>query len=96
MNVLEGLYASNGNFRVQKELNYGISPRQLRRLFDEYIGFSPKAFAKIIQLQHAVQHITDPDYSYFDSGFYDQAHYIREMKAFSGLTPHKLRRELSW
>lgn len=90
LNVLDRIYLENGNLRLEKERRHGISPRQLRRVFDAYIGFSPKAFSRIVQLQHAVQGLRRKDYSWFDSGFYDQAHFIREIKGFTGMTPRQL------
>jgi hypothetical protein len=94
LNALQAVYQTNGHLRTEKDLNVGLCARQLRRVFDQYLGFSPKDFSKIVQLQHAVQRIHRPDYSYFDSGFYDQAHFIREIKAFTGLNPLKLKKAL--
>jgi len=88
------VYQTNGQLRTEKDLNFGLCARQLRRVFDQYLGFSPKDFSKIVQLQHAVQRMHRPDYSYFDSGFYDQSHFIREIKAFTGLNPLKLKKAL--
>ena len=41
-----------GNLNVQRDLKAGISPRQLRRIFEFYIGDTPKAFCKVVRFQH--------------------------------------------
>lgn len=91
LTVLDRIYHQKGNLRIEKDLNCGVSPRQLRRMFDEYIGFSPKEFAKIVQIQTAIQGIQHADFSFYDMGFYDQAHFIKEIKGFTGLNPTQLK-----
>lgn len=91
LTVLDHIYNQNGHLRIEKDLNCGVSPRQLRRLFDEYIGFSPKEFAKIVQVQTAIQQIQHAHFSFYDMGFYDQAHFIREIKGFTGFNPTQLK-----
>jgi AraC-like DNA-binding protein len=71
----------------------GGTERQLQRKFEEQIGISPKRYAGITRLQYALKMLRrkSPDMSLAgiacDSGFFDQAHLIREMKNLSGLTP---------
>ncbi len=82
---------NGGLVNVEKDLNSGISPRQLRRLFGQYIGDSAKTFSQVVRFQHILNAIDDVDLRenklYFDAGYYDQAHFIREFKNFYGLTP---------
>lgn len=93
-NILHAIYLQNGALKVEKELNFGFCSRQLRRVSENYLGFSPKFFSKIVQMQHAVKGLLRPDYSCYDSGFYDQAHFIREIKAFTGLNPTALKKKM--
>ena len=72
-------------------LDCGISLRTLQRKFRESVGVSPKYFARIMRfqqslfyLQKGLENITTISY---DLGYFDQAHFIHEFKAFSGLTP---------
>ncbi|MNR03044.1 DNA-binding transcriptional activator FeaR [compost metagenome] len=70
-----------------------ISERQLERKFKENIGISPKYFSNIIRLQFFLKlyrttsvkkNLTEIAY---ESGYYDQAHFIREFRKRVGLSP---------
>ena len=71
----------------------GTTERQLQRKFEEHIGISPKRYAGITRMQYALRMLRkrSGDLSLAgiacESGFFDQAHLIREMKGLSGLTP---------
>lgn len=71
----------------------GVTERQLQRRFAEHIGISPKRYAGIARMQHALKMLRKMPLTgsfagvAYDSGFCDQAHLIREMKNLSGLTP---------
>ena len=69
-----------------------ISERQLQRIFKSNLGVSPKSYIQIIRFRKICQALQNrPDVSYhdlaFDFGYADQAHFIRDFKAFSGKTP---------
>lgn len=87
-----------GALHVEKDLDTGISPRQLRRLFEFYIGDTPKAFSKIVRFQSLLQghpsaQLLREQKLFFDAGYYDQAHFIKEFKSLYGDTPaHALRK----
>ena len=83
---------SQGIINVEKELNTGISPRQLRRLFTYYIGDTPKTFCKVVRFQNILQakpsrQSLRKNKLFFDLGYYDQAHFIKDFKHLYGLTP---------
>lgn len=83
-----------GNIIIEKELDTGLSPRQLRRLFDFYIGDSPKAFSKVIRFQTVLNQNPTLDgirenKIYFDLGYFDQSHFIKDFKNFYGLPPSR-------
>jgi len=69
-----------------------ISNRYLQKMFLERIGVSPKFFIRITRFQHALQHLAKyrtvslTDLAY-QAGYYDQAHFIREFKEFTGTSP---------
>lgn len=71
----------------------GVTERQLQRKFEEQIGISPKRYAGITRMQYALRMLrkksTDLSLAGIacESGFFDQAHLIRELKNLSGLTP---------
>lgn len=94
-NALDIIFRRNGIVNIEKDLDTGISSRQLRRLFQHYLGDSAKAFSNIVRFQHVVRHnlLNEGSHEkhFLDMGFYDQAHFIKEFKAFYGLTPGKLK-----
>lgn len=92
LSSLEKIYRQRGRIPVEKSLSEGMSPRQLRRFFDTYIGFSPKTFSRIVRFQSVLAAMRrDPQNDWnslcFDFGYYDQAHFIHEFKEFYGLPP---------
>lgn len=70
----------------------GYSQKHLINLFKDNVGLTPKGFLKIIRFQKAIAEIAAvknakwTDIAY-ESGYYDQAHFINDFKAFSGFTP---------
>jgi AraC-like DNA-binding protein len=74
----------------------GISRRQLERVFLDHVGLPPKLFLRIIRFQEALGALRDrpprPDWARVavEHGFYDQAHFIRDFRAFAGATPGAL------
>lgn len=75
---------------VQTALN--LSERSLERLIKQHVGISPKAFSRITRFQSALQalrqhdgrNLTDLAYQH---DYFDQSHYIREFKTFTGMNP---------
>lgn len=93
-NAIEIILKEYGALNVETDLNTGISPRQLRRLFEYYVGDTPKVFSKVVRFQNILR--AKPSTQslrrnklFFDSGYYDQAHFIKEFKTFYGITPGK-------
>lgn len=77
----------------------GLSPRQIARLTNKYYGAPPKLLArKYRALRCSARIALDQDGWQIlceEAGFYDQSHFIREIKHFIGLTPHQLQTEPS-
>ena len=70
---------------------YGISSRYLQKLFLQYTGLTPKLYSKINRFQNSLRLVTKKDASLtsiaYDCGYFDQSHFIREFKSFTGYTP---------
>jgi len=69
-----------------------ISNRGLQKLFKKHIGMSPAYYRKIIRFNKAVQLlINDFDNSLTQvshaSGYFDQAHFIKDFREFGGISP---------
>nr|WP_245243829.1 helix-turn-helix domain-containing protein [Mariniflexile gromovii] len=93
-NAIHVILQQQGVLNIQKDLNVGISSRQLRRLFDLYIGTTPKSFSKVVRFQNILRakpssKSLKENKLFYDSGYYDQAHFIKEFKTFYGVTPTK-------
>lgn len=92
--ALQIIFTNFGVVDIEHDLDTGISPRQLRRLFDFYIGDSAKTFSKVVRFQHILRakpssQSLRQNKLFFDVGYYDQAHFIKEFKNFYGVTPGK-------
>jgi AraC-like DNA-binding protein len=92
--ALDLILKNYGVLNIEKDLNTGISPRQLRRLFAFYVGDSAKTFSKVVRFQNILRakpssQSLRKNKLFFDSGYYDQAHFIKEFKHFYGVTPSK-------
>jgi len=85
--ALQRILQNGGNTLVEKELDTGISSRQLRRLFRFYTGDSAKTFSQVVRFQYFLQSRQYTDKAFFDAGYYDQAHFIKEFRNFYGTTP---------
>lgn len=91
LTALALIHKSKGNIRI-KDLAQQLhtSPSPLEKRFRAAVGASPKKFASIVRLKHVLQQypaagsLTELGY---EAGFYDQAHFIKEFKAFTGDTP---------
>lgn len=73
---------------------YNVSAGHLERLFKCTIGVSPKKFQRIIRFRKALQLLNHAKYSQLTSVCYqlnynDQSHFIKDFKAFSGMTPYE-------
>ena len=74
--------------------HYNLSARKLERLYDKYIGISPKTYATLNRFQDSVNHLLHNDYQKlsdiaFGNGYFDQMHFIKDFKRFAGNTPGK-------
>jgi len=67
----------------------GFSVRTITRWFTDEIGMPPKRLARVARFHHALAglHGARSSRFYLDAGYYDQAHFIREFKEFTGMTP---------
>jgi AraC-like DNA-binding protein len=76
----------------------GLSTRQLHRQYQNRFGISPKTYFSILRFIHAKNLLStclDMELSEIalKSNYYDQAHFIKEFKRFSGFTPSVYRKK---
>jgi AraC-like DNA-binding protein len=70
----------------------GWSQRRLIEMFRNEVGMTPKLFSRIVRFQHVVRKVhLQPEVDWadiaVDCGYYDQAHFIHDFRAFSGFSP---------
>lgn len=84
------LYKQKGNISV-KELSEKVSwsSRQINRYFNQQFGFSLKTFSNILKCKSSYRDIANGQLSPTQD-YYDQAHYIKEVKRYTGNTPKEL------
>lgn len=71
---------------------FNLSERQFERKFKEYSGLSPKRFMRIVRFAKACDHYGDSHETSLteialNCGYYDQSHFIKDFKTFSGYEP---------
>jgi AraC-like DNA-binding protein len=91
--TVETIMTANGQIPVDelsKQIN--LNRRQLLRKFSSTIGLSPKQLSRTIRLQAALKMLLNDQFSNlaelaYENEYYDQAHFIKEFKEFTGSTP---------
>jgi AraC-like DNA-binding protein len=73
---------------------FGCSKRTIQRLFDKYVGVTPKWVIQRYRLHEAAMQMEKgliPDWAKLsvDLGYYDQAHFIKDFKAVLGRSPEE-------
>jgi len=93
--TLDLLAGTHGMMRVQElAAHLGYTKRYLDRLFQEHVGVSPKSLASILRFQEVyqgwMQHQSPPFFrDQWPAYYYDQSHFIKEFKRFTGFTPQQ-------
>lgn len=77
----------------------GVSERNLRRVFAQVVGMSPKAYARLSRFHRAhraarASQTVDWAAIAIEQGYCDQAHMIAEFRQLTGVTPAALLREV--
>lgn len=91
LSALELIYQSKGTIRIHElaeKLNTSQSP--LEKRFRKVVGASPKKFASLVRLNTIVknpQNIGTLTEKGYEAGYFDQSHFIRDFKSFTGETP---------
>ena len=91
---------SGGNVAVADLVDEtGHTRKHLAAVFKDQVGMSPKAVARLVRFQRALAALRSGRQQNLaqlalDLGYYDQPHFTREFRGFSGMTPGEcLRRQ---
>ncbi|MDP5240711.1 helix-turn-helix domain-containing protein [Uliginosibacterium sp. 31-16] len=73
----------------------GLSLRQFERVFTSTYGVTPKFFARVARLQRvarklALEPTSSAALSALDAGFFDQSHFVHELRKLADLSPAEL------
>ena len=91
--IVGTLIAGRGITKVDDVVSLtGINKRNLQRLFNEYVGVSPKWVVMRYRVQEAADRLAGGEYVdlprlALEMGYFDQAHFIRDFKSIVGLSP---------
>ncbi|MEO5760779.1 MAG: helix-turn-helix domain-containing protein [Vicinamibacteria bacterium] len=77
---------------------FHLSGRQFRRRFEFAVGLPPKRFSRLVRFQRVFEQQREGDARAWsevalDCGYYDQAHFNRDFKAFAGVRPKDIMRD---
>ncbi len=73
--------------KISEEISW--SNRQINRYFNTTLGISLKEFLDIIRFRKNFNNISEGKL-YPESEYFDQSHFIKEIKKYSGVTPTEL------
>lgn len=84
------IYSSNGALTV-KELSEKVywSSRQINRYFNQQFGISLKLYCNLLRFSASFKQLREGKL-FPEQNYTDQAHFIREIKKFSGVAPGEL------
>ncbi|WP_300602078.1 helix-turn-helix domain-containing protein [Niabella sp.] len=91
--TVEMILSANGQYSVDQLCGQlQVNRRQLERKFASLIGISPKQFSRIIRMQAMLRLLLNKQYDSltslaYEGDYYDQAHFIKDFRAFTGKTP---------
>ncbi|HWQ80156.1 MAG TPA: helix-turn-helix domain-containing protein [Anaerovoracaceae bacterium] len=88
---IDKIYRQNGNVKVSDlSRETGFSERYIGKLFDRWVGISPKLYAEIMRFQFSLEKLKELEHkeggilldTALDSGFFDHAHMNRCYQRF--------------
>jgi AraC-like DNA-binding protein len=91
--TVETILTANGQLSVgELSKQNNINRRQLVRKFSSAIGLSPKQLSKTVRLQATLKTLLTKEVTSltdlaYENEYFDQAHFIKDFKEFTGLTP---------
>ena len=88
--LFELIYSSRGTCSV-KDLSDAVfwNSRQINRYFNQQFGMPLKTYCNILRFKASLSHLRE-GILYPEENFADQAHFIKDVKKFSGVVPSEL------
>ena len=89
--VFELLFTTNGAIKIRELSEKSFwSSRQINRYFNSNYGLSAKQYANILKVFSTYQDLANGSL-YPQSEYFDQSHFIKEIKKYTGTSPKDLR-----
>lgn len=91
--TIDTMLLTRGTVSIKEMLKDNASQRRkLERKFKDQVGISPKQLCKVIRLQSVLEMMLNQQperlsHIAYDSEYYDQAHFTKDFKEFTGMTP---------
>lgn len=91
--TIDAIFLTKGSAPINRILKDEVSKRrQLERKFVKQVGLSPKQLGRVIRLQTALKMLLNQQSESltkiaYESEYYDQAHFIKDFKEFTGTNP---------
>ncbi|MEO5627095.1 MAG: AraC family transcriptional regulator [Dokdonella sp.] len=98
-NIVAIIEADRSILRVDDVVSrHGLNKRALQRLFNNYVGVSPKWVINRYRLHEAIEQLAagkpvDWTALALELGYFDQAHFIRDFRGLVGRTPGQYARD---
>lgn len=90
-NCLSMIHQTQGRISVTElSKRHHLSIRQLQRYFKDHFDIAPKQFISIIRFKYFYKEnflLKTSLYDYHDFGYYDQAHFIKDFRRRTGVSP---------
>ena len=97
---LRFIHQNRSSLQVKDVLDYvHLSERQFERRFMQTVGLSPQSYIRVKRFHEAIRLIKTRQFERLTDiacalNYSDQSHFIRDIKAFSGMTPTSLAQKM--
>ncbi len=87
------------NFSLQELADMlEVSRREVQRIFKQFVGVTPNTFLRVNKINQLKTKIANNEFDTLtqlaiDSGYFDQAHFIRDFKQFMQTTPKQYQKQ---